>query len=147
MRSLLVTFTIAMLCAGCSLLSSPATDLLNQADAKLVAEDYSGAVALYTELINSYPNDAQIPRARATRTLLERLRGTETDLTRAQSDLARTKSDLARTQAEELPKARREVSDRQNEVDQLKSEMAKLRADLERLRNIDLQDIRPVPKK
>ncbi len=128
MKSLLAMVVIGMLGAGCTLLSSPAKDLLDQADTKLAAEDYNGASALYTDLIDGYPNDPQAQRARATQTLLERLRGAQTELGRAKS--------------EELPKTRRELLDRQSEVNQLKAEMAKLRADLERLRNIDLQDIK-----
>ena len=128
MKSLFATGVIGVLFVGCAMFSSPARDLLNQADTKLAAEDYNGALALYTEMVDGYPNDAQAARARATRAALERLRSVQTELGRAQS--------------EELPRVRRELSDRQSEVNQLKAEMAKLRADLERLRNIDLQDIK-----
>ncbi len=150
MKSLLAIVVIGMLCAGCAVVSSPAKDLLNQADMKLAAEDYSGAVDLYTELVDGYPDDAQASRARATRTALERLLTAQTE--------------IGRVQSEELPRVRRELSVRQIAVDQLKAEMtklradqiavdqlkaemAKLRADLERLRNIDLQDSRPGIKK
>ena len=130
MKSLLAMVVLGMVCVGCALIPSPAKDLLDQADTKLATGDYSGAVALYTEIIDGYPNDEQAARARAVRTALERLRSAQTELSRAQS------------QSEELPRVRRDLSDRQSEVNQLRAEMAKLRADLERLRNIDLQDIK-----
>ena len=130
MKSLFAMVVIGMACVGCALLPSPAKELLDQADTKLAAEDYSGALTLYTELIDGYPNDEQAARARAIRTALERLRGTQTELSRLKS------------QSDELPKVRRDLSDRQSEVNQLRAEMAKLKADLERLRNIDLQDIK-----
>lgn len=124
MKSFFVLLMATLLCAGCKLLSpepdetpgvetarTPRT-VLEQADAKLAAADYSGALALYAEFVKSNPDHAQAPRARGTAAALDRLLG-----------------------------LRRELSERQGEVDRLKAEAAKLRADIERLRSIDLQTL------
>jgi TolA-binding protein len=100
----------------------------------LVAEDYSGALALYAGFVQAHPEDTQAARARATRTALERLLSSQAELDRLR-------------RSDELPRLKRDLSERQSEVDRLKAEMAKLRADLERLRNIDLQELRAGPKK
>lgn len=139
----------ALLCFACALVPAVRDDiLLTQADAKLAAEDYSGAIELYDEFAAAKPAHGQVPRARATRTVLERLLASQADLERGQS-------------LDQTPRLRRDLSDRQSEIDRLKSdgdrlksdgdrlrgEVAKLRADLERLRTIDLQQLRPDQKK
>jgi hypothetical protein len=135
MKPLSVMLMLGMLCAGCASLSpAPAQTLLSQADAMMAAEDYGGALALYAEFVQAHPDDAQAARARATRTALDRLLLSQSELDHLR-------------RGDELPRLRRELSDRQSEVDRLKAEMAKLRADLERLRNIDLQELRAGPKK
>jgi hypothetical protein len=141
---------LGMLCASCASLSpeplspEPATTLLDQADAMLVAEDYGGALPLYAGFVQAHPDDTQAARARATRTALERLLGSQAELDR----LLSSQAELDRLRrSDELPRLKRDLSDRQSEVDRLKAEMAKLRADLERLRNIDLQELRGGPKK
>jgi multidrug resistance efflux pump len=117
----------AVLCMGCAAPSPQSTDsLLTQADAKMAAEDYGGAQALYGEFVTANPDDTQAGRARAVRTALDRLLSSQAELNRVQ-------------RGEELVRLRRELSDRQSEVDRLKAEVTKLRADLERLRNIDLK--------
>lgn len=135
MKPLSVMLMLGMLCAGCASLSSePARTLLSRADAMMVAEDYGGALALYAGFVQAHPDDTQAARARATRTALDRLLSSQTELDRLR-------------RSDELPRLRRDLSDRQSEVDRLKAEMAKLRAHLERLRNIDLQELRAGPKK
>jgi hypothetical protein len=126
---------LGMLCTGCASVSpEPAKTLLDQADAMLVAENYGGALALYTGFVQAHPDDTQAARARATRTALDRLLLSQSELDHLQ-------------RSDELPRLRRDLSDRQSEVDRLKADMAKLRADIERLRNIDLQELRAGPKK
>jgi hypothetical protein len=112
---------------------APATEaLLAEADGKLIAQDYKGALTAYAQFLTAAPDHPQAARIRATQTALERMLSFELELTLAQ-----------RTGA----LARREVSDRQTETERLKSEVTKLRADLERLRSIDLQAVRPETKK
>ena len=98
--------------------------LLNQADAMLAAEDYTGAIASYSEFVTARAEHPQAARARATQAALERLVAARAAVARAQQTGEAT---------------RRELTERQAETDRLKAEVAKLRADLERLRNIDLQ--------
>ena len=124
---------MGMLSAGCASVSpdpakTPAKTLLEQADARMTAEDYSGALALYGQFATANPDNAQAARARATQTALDRLLASQTELERVK-------------QNDELPRLRREVSERRSEVDRLKAEIAKLRADLERLRTIDLENL------
>jgi len=130
MKSLLAIVIIAILCTGCStvLAPEPSRSLLDEADAKLSAEDYKGASALYGEFAKAHPGNAQAARARATQTVLNRLLDSQTELDRVK-------------RTDELPRIRRDLSERQNEAERLKAENAKLRADLERLRNIDLQTL------
>jgi hypothetical protein len=106
--------------------------LLVEADAKLIAQDYNGALNSYTAFVTATPRHSQAARARAMQAALERMISFEYELSRVQ-------------RSNEL--ARRELSDRQAESERLKSEVTKLRADLDRLRNIDLQPIRPEVKK
>lgn len=132
MRTLSGLLIVAALCMGCPLPShSPestesASSLLTQADAKMVAEDYSSAQGLYGQFVTANPGDAQAGRARAIQAALERLLASQAELGRVQ-------------RGEEVVRLKRELSDRQSEVDRLKAEVTKLRADLERLRNIDLK--------
>jgi hypothetical protein len=127
-------FTIIMactLCAGCASTApapEPDANPLAQADAKMAAADYSGALALYTDFVNANPGSAQAARARATQAALDRL-------LLAQSELERLNRN------EEVLSRRRDIAERHGEVERLKAENAKLRADLERLRNIDLQTL------
>lgn len=123
----------AILCAGCG--STPERDpsLLEQADAKLAAPDYRGAISLYSQFLIANPADPQVPRARATMAALDRLLVMQ--------------AELARVQQQELPRLQREQADRQGETERLKSEVAKLKADMERLRNIDLNELQRRPKK
>lgn len=136
MNSLRVTFMIGVLCSGCAATPSPESSntLLGQADAKLAAEDYSSAQALYAEFITANPDDAHADRARATRAALDHLLASQAELDRVQ-------------RGEELARLRRELADRQSDVDRLKAEVGKLRADLERLRSIDLDQLQPAPKR
>jgi hypothetical protein len=135
MKPLFLMLMLGMLCTGCASLSpEPAKTLLGQADALMAAEDYGGALALYAEFVQAHPDDTQAARARATRTALDRLLLSQSELDHLR-------------RSDEQPRLRRDLSDRQSEVDRLKAEMAKLRADLERLRNIDLQELRAGPKK
>ena len=139
MTAILMT---GMLSAGCASLppepakapaKTPAKTLLDQADARMTAEDYSGALVLYAQFVQADPDNAQAARARATRTALDRLLASQTELDRVKQD-------------DELPRLRRELLERHSEADRLKAEIAKLRADLERLRNIDLQNLPGIKK-
>jgi hypothetical protein len=136
MNTVRMIVSIGVLCYGCAATPSPesANTLLNKADAKMAAEDYGSAQALYGEFITANPDDLQADRARATKTALDRLLASQAELDRIQ-------------RGEELSRLRRELSDRQSDVDRLKGEVAKLRADLERLRSIDLDNLRPGSKK
>lgn len=142
MKSMTVILMTGMLSAGCASLSpepakapakAPAKTLLEQADARMAAEDYTGALALYGQFVKADPDNAQAARARATQTALDRLLASQTELDRMKQD-------------DELPRLRRELLERRSEADRLKAEIAKLRADLERLRNIDLQNLPGIRK-
>ncbi len=133
MKPLSVILMAGMLCAGCAPTSKQAPTLLGQADAKLAAQDYHGAIALYSEFLNTNLQDPQAARARATQAALDRLLALQTELERVQQG--------------ELPRLQRELADRQNETDRLKGEVAKLRTDIERLRNIDLKELQRGSKK
>jgi hypothetical protein len=125
-----------VLCAGCAAVdpqaeSVPAQasvpeaeDLLAQADARMIAEDYRGAITSYAAFATAQPDHAQAGRALAAQKALARLVASEAAVNRAQQGSDAT---------------RRELTERQAETDRLKAEIAKLRADLERLRSIDLQ--------
>ena len=131
MKTLLALVAVA--CALCACGTAPpvekegAAKLLIQADAKLAAEDYTGAISSYNEFATAVPEHPQTGRARATQKALERLVAAQAAMTRTQQS----------TDA-----SRRELTEKQAEADRLRSEVAKLRADLERLRNIDLQPSR-----
>ena len=135
MRWLLFIVFATLTLAGCE--TAPTTpppakedtsrELLNQADARLAAEDYKGAISSYSAFVTATAEHPQADRARATQKALERLIAAQAAIVRAQQT-----GDAAR----------RELTERQAETDRLKGEVAKLRADLERLRNIDLQPSR-----
>jgi predicted RNase H-like nuclease (RuvC/YqgF family) len=157
MKSLFVTLIVGMLCTGCAVLApKPSKSLLDEADAKMSAEDYKGASASYGEFVKADPGNAQAARARATQTALDRLLDSQTELDRVKrnEELSRLRREQAERQSEvdrvkrneELPRLRRELAERQSEVDRLKAESAKLRVDLERLRNIDLQTLPGIKK-
>jgi thioredoxin-like negative regulator of GroEL len=138
MKSMTAILMTGMLSAGCASLppepaKAPAKTLLDQADARMTAEDYSGALALYAQFVQADPDNAHAARARATQTALDRLLAFQTELERVKQD-------------DELPRLRRELLERHSEADRLKAEIAKLRADLERLRNIDLQNLPGIKK-
>ena len=128
MRSPLLIALVTLALAGCET-TPPVEDdagsqLLTQADAKLVARDYEGAISSYSEFVTAMAEHPQAARARATQAALERLVAAQAAIARGQQT-----GDAAR----------RELTERQAETDRLKGEVAKLRADLERLRSIDLQ--------
>lgn len=142
MKSITAIVITGILSAGCASLSpesgkasapASAKSLLDQADASMSAEDYSGASALYAQFVQADPANAQATRARATQAALDRLLASQTELVRVKQD-------------DEMPRLRREIQERRGEVDRLKAEIAKLRADLERLRNIDLQNLPGIKK-
>ena len=137
MKTMTAILMTGMLSAGCASVSpepakapgkTPATTLLEQADARMAAADYSDAQALYAEFVNTNPDNAQAARARATQAALDRLLATQTELDRVK-------------QNDELPRLQRELLERRSEVDRLKAEIGKLRADLERVRNLELQNL------
>ena len=99
------------------------TSLLTDADSKLMAEDYKGAITSYTAFVTAQPEDPQAARARATQKALEKLLAAQAAMSRTQQG---------------TDSARRELSEKIAESERLRGEVAKLRADLERLRSIDL---------
>jgi hypothetical protein len=131
MRSILLMAFVMLALGGCATPASVDEDagskLLNEADAKLAAADYTGAIDSYSQFVTAMGEHPQAARARATQAALERLVAAQAGIARAQQT-----SDAAR----------REVTERQAETERLKSEVAKLRSDLERLRNIDLKPLR-----
>lgn len=126
LRALLLTALLCASCAGVSLEEQVEAQLA-QADAKMSAEDYTGATALYAEFATANPDHAQAARARATQKALDRMLSYQAEMVRGQKS---------------GDSARKELVERQAEADRLRGEVAKLRADLERLRNIDLQPLR-----
>ena len=131
MKSSTIVFTAVLLAAGCAATDERAENLLAQGDARMIAEDYSSAIAAYVQFVAAQPDHAQAARASATLKVLERLTASQAAIGRAQKGSDATRRELAERQAE---------SDRAKaESDRLRSEVAKLRADLERLRNIDLK--------
>lgn len=131
MKSIGIIFVATILCAGCAAVDEHAESLLRQADAKMIAEDYSGAIHSYAEFAAARPDHAQAARALATQKALEGLAGWLERLAASQAAMNRAQQGSDST--------RRELTERQGETDRLKAEISKLRADLERLRNIDLQ--------
>jgi hypothetical protein len=101
----------------------PGGKLLAEADSKLAAEDYTGAISSYSAFVTASPQHTESARARATQKALERLLAAQTGMGRAQQGTDAT---------------RRELAEKQAEADRLRGEVTKLRADLERLRSIDL---------
>jgi hypothetical protein len=87
-----------------------AAALLRRAEDHAVAAQYRNALTLYDEFLRQNPDDPAVPRARAARTVVERLVTAQT----------------------EIERLRRDADSRQAEIDRLK-------ADLERLRRIDLR--------
>lgn len=147
MKGLALLFAVAVLLMACTTVLPEATDtLLVEADAKLIAHDYNGALAAYAEFVSATPAHPQAARVRALQTALERMISSESALSRVQrtSELARRES--AERQAE-TGRLRSETERLRPETERLRSEITKLRADLERLRNIDLQLIHPETKK
>ena len=147
MRGPALFFAVALLVAACATVPpDPADALLVEADAKLIAQDYKGALVAYAAFATATPAHPQFARVRATQAALERMISFEYELARAQrtSELARRESSERQAETERL---RSETERLRSETERLRSEVTKLRADLERLRNIDLQLIRPEAKK
>lgn len=99
------------------------TNLLTEADTKLTAADYAGAITSYTAFVSAHPDHPHAARARATQKALEKLIAAQVAMQRTQQGTDAT---------------RRELSEKIAESERLRGEIAKLRADLERLRSIDL---------
>ena len=116
-----------ILLSACATTEEPGAKLLTDADTKLTAEDYRGAIASYKAFVGANPEHPQALRARATQRVLERLAAAQAATTRTQQGTDVTRKELAEKQAE---------------ADKLRAEVAKLRADLDRLRSIDLQSPR-----
>ena len=97
MKSLFVTLIVGMLCTGCTVPApEPSKSLLDEADAKMLAEDYTGASASYGEFVKADPGNAQAARARATQTALDRLLDSQTELDRLKAQSAKLRADLER---------------------------------------------------
>jgi predicted RNase H-like nuclease (RuvC/YqgF family) len=138
MRRFTVSLVTVLLCACATPEERAADTLLGRADARLAAEDYSGAIASYNEFMNSAPKHPQAARVRATEKALEKLLAAQAGLGRAQQ--------AAETSRRELNERLAETERLKAETERVKNEIAKLRADLERLRSIDLQAVRPKPQ-
>jgi predicted RNase H-like nuclease (RuvC/YqgF family) len=96
----------------------------------MAAAQYRSALALYDEFLKASPNDPEAARARATRTVVERLLASQTEVERLRREVS--------SRQVEVERLRRETDSRQTEIDLLK-------ADLERLRRIDLRQS-PAPR-
>jgi hypothetical protein len=94
--------------------AAAAATLLQRAETQTAAAQYRSALTLYDEFLQQHPEDAAAPRVRATRTVVERLLGAQT----------------------EIERLRRDADVRQSEIDRLK-------ADLQRLRRIDMRPSSP----
>lgn len=131
-----LAIALAILLSACATPQEDAASvLLNQADSKLVAEDYTGAVSTYRTFVKVNPDHPQAARARATQRALERFAATQEKLAATQATASRSQQGSDTT--------RRELAEKQAEADKLRAEVAKLRSDLERLRSIDLKNSRP----
>jgi hypothetical protein len=145
MRRFTVSLVVVLLC-GCATPEERAADtLLGRADARLAAEDYSGAIASYNEFMNSAPKHPQAARVRATEKALEKLLAAQAGLGRAQQVAETSRRELNERLAE-TERLKAETERVKAETERVKNEIAKLRADLERLRSIDLQAVRPKPQ-
>ena len=147
MKTSALLFAVSLLVTACTTVPpQPGDALLLEADAKLIAQDYNGALAAYAGFVTATPAHPQGARVRALQTALERMISSESELSRAQrtGELARRESSERQAETERL---RSEAERLRAETERLRSEITKLRADLERLRNIDLQLIRPETKK
>lgn len=130
----LAALIVAMALGACARPEVPGAKILAEADGKLVAEDYNGAIASYTAFVAGAPEHPQLKRAEATQKALQRLVAAQAATAAAQSAASRTQQGSDAT--------RRELAEKQAEADRLRVEVTKLRADLERLRSIDLQGAR-----
>ncbi len=147
MKGLALLFAVTLLVTACTTVPpQPGDALLLEADAKLIAHDYNGALAAYAEFVTATPAHPQAARVRALQAALERMISFEYELSLAQrtGELARREASERQAETERL---RSETERLRSESERLRSEITKLRADLERLRNIDLQLIRPEVKK
>ena len=161
MKTSALLFAVSLLVTACTTVPpQPGDALLLEADAKLIAQDYNGALAAYAGFVTATPAHPQAARVWALQTALERMISSESALSRVQrtSELARRESAERQAETERLRseterlrsetgRLRSETERLRPETERLRSEITKLRADLERLRNIDLQLIHPETKK
>jgi flagellar motility protein MotE (MotC chaperone) len=145
MKPIFAIVMAGMLCAGCASIApspEPPRGSLDQADARLAAEDYSGAQALYAEFVNASPGNPQAVRARAIQAALDRLLSSQAELDRQKrsDEVPRLRREIAERKGD-VERLKAELAERHGEVERLKAENAKLRADLGRLKNIDLQTL------
>jgi peptidoglycan hydrolase CwlO-like protein len=129
---------------GCASVAStpPPASSLSQADSRLAAADYRGAIGLYDEFLRTSPNDPAAGRARATRLAVEQMIQAQAEVDRLQTEVARLKAEADRRRPE-VDRLRAEVDRLRAENERLKAETTRLRADLERLRTIDLRQLPP----
>ncbi|MBI4011256.1 MAG: hypothetical protein HY359_03020 [Candidatus Rokubacteria bacterium] len=134
MSRLPATVAVSLLLAGCAMLapgsSTQSATTLKRADDQMAAAQYRSALALYDEFLKASPNDPEAARARATRTVVERLLASQTEVERLRREVSSRQA--------EVDRLRRDADSRQAEIDRLK-------ADLERLRRIDLRQS-PAPR-
>jgi hypothetical protein len=132
---------VALLSTGCAT-GGGGSELLGRADGSLAAADYRSAIALYDQFLQRSPEDPASPRARATRTVLERLIVSQGETERLRREVSTRDADLGRLRAEG-DRLRAEGDRLRAEVDRLRAEVERLRADLQRLRTIDLRQLQP----
>jgi hypothetical protein len=125
---------VALLTTGCAT-GGGGSELLARADGSLAAADYRGAIALYDQFLQRSPEDPASPRARATRTVVERLILSQGETERLRREVSTRDADVGRLRAD--------VDRLRAEGDRLRAEVERLRADLQRLRTIDLRQLQP----
>jgi len=158
---------LCVLLSGCAgFIPRPEADAVVPADEQLAAGNHAAALGLYDEFLKANPDDAAVPRVRATRAILDELlqaratvRRLEEEATRRLEELRRAQSGLAavRDEAKRLKddstrlelvrlQMQRSAVSREDDMTQARSELAAIRAeaarlkrDLERLKTLDLQ--------
>jgi hypothetical protein len=133
--------------------ATEAAGLLKRAEDELLAARYPSAIGLYDEFLRAHPNDPAASRARAVRTVLERLAAAQGEVDRLRREGQAREAEAERLRREgttrlaEAERLRREAETRLAELERLRregdayrSEIERLKADLERLRRIDLRE-------
>lgn len=121
MRRAAAVALVLVLASGCASVSGwpfrPSAAMLAKADRLATAGEYDAAVAAYDEFLTKYADDAEAPRARASREAASAVVTSRAELARLRQELAKLREDLVRREAD----------------------LQRLRTDLEQLKQIDLR--------